>query len=128
MTVALDTFWAFDAAGDLQRIEIRRLDETLGACLEGLSSPRLFMKIDTQGFDLAVIEGAGAALDKMLALQTEVALKPIYADMQTTLCNVIPRLQARGFGVSGLFPVSRNKTDGLQIIELDCVMTRNIAA
>ena len=29
MTVGLDTFWAFDAAGDQQRIEIRRLNRYL---------------------------------------------------------------------------------------------------
>lgn len=108
-----------------ERIEVRRLDEVLGLCLEGLPQPRMYLKLDTQGYDLAVVEGAGSSLDRMLALQTEVALRSIYQDMRNTLCNTIPELEKRGFGVTGLFPITRDKDDGLQIIELDCVMIRN---
>lgn len=108
-----------------ERIEIKRLDQVLESCLAGIPTPRLYLKMDTQGYDLAVVEGAGAALSRVLALQTEVALQPIYQDMRTTLCNMVPELQRRGFRVTGLFPVTRDKTDGLQIIELDCVMIRS---
>jgi len=111
----------------IERIEIRRLDGVLESCLEGIPTPRLYPKMDTQGYDLAVVEGAGAALGRVLALQTEVALQPIYQDMRTTLCNTVPELQERGFGVTGLFPVTRDMTDGLRLIELDCVMIRSRA-
>ena len=89
------------------------------------SDARLYLKMDTQGYDLAVVEGAGATLGRVLALQTEVALQPLYQDMRTTLCNTVPELRKRGFEVTGLFPVTRDKKDGLQIIELDCVMIRS---
>jgi FkbM family methyltransferase len=105
-----------------ERIEIRRLDEVLDACLEGISNPRLYLKMDTQGYDLAVVEGAGATLARVLGLQTEVALRPIYEHMRTTLVNTVPELQKRGYEVTGLFPVTRDRKDGLRIIELDCVM------
>lgn len=111
-----------------ERIEIKRLDEVLETCLEGIPAPRLFLKIDTQGYDLAVIDGAGAELDRVLAMQTEVALRPIYQDMRNTLASIVPELQRRGYEVTGLFPVSRDKRDGLQIIEVDCVMVRSEAA
>ena len=107
-----------------EHIEIRRLDEVLDSCLEGIPTPRLYLKMDTQGYDLAVVEGAGASLARVLALQTEVALQPIYQDMRTTLCNTIPELRKRGFEVTGLFPVTRDHEEKLQIIELDCVMVR----
>lgn len=119
-----------DAFGDMlrlvrtERIEIKRLDEVLDACLDGIPAPRLFLKIDTQGYDLAVLQGAGETLRRVIAVQTEVALRPIYQDMHNTLANTVPELQRRGFGVTGLFPVTRDQRDGLQIIELDCVMVR----
>jgi FkbM family methyltransferase len=108
-----------------ERIEIKRLDEVLDFCLGGIAQPRVYLKIDTQGHDLAVVDGASTVLDRVLALQTEAALKPIYEDMPNSLCNTIPELQKRGFAVSGLFPVTRDEKDGLQIIEVDCVMTRS---
>jgi FkbM family methyltransferase len=108
-----------------ERIEINRLDEVLDSCLEGIPTPRLYLKMDTQGYDLAVVEGAGAALERVLALQTEVALIPIYQEMRTTLAGTVSELQKRGFGVTGLFPVTRDQKDGLKIIELDCVMIRS---
>ena len=122
-----ETFGEKLAIERTERIEIKRLDEVLDSCLEGIPTPRLYLKMDTQGYDLAVVEGAGAALGRVLALQTEVALQTIYQDMRTTLCNTIPELQERGFGVTGLFPVTRDVKDGLQIIELDCVMIRSRA-
>src|SRR5215472_2026465 len=71
-------------------IEIKRLDEVLEYCRRGIHSPRLYLKMDTQGHDLAVVAGAGAALDRILALLTEVTLRPICEDMRATLWNVIP--------------------------------------
>jgi hypothetical protein len=97
----------------------------LDSCLEGIPTPRVYLKMDTQGYDLAVVEGASATLDRVLALQTEVALQPIYQDMRTTLCNTVPELRKRGFEVTGLFPVTRDQKDGLQIIEFDCIMVRS---
>ena len=109
------------------RVDIKRLDEVLDACLDGIPAPRMFLKMDTQGYDLAVLEGAGETLGLVIALQTEVALKPIYQDMRTMLADFVPELQQRGFGVTGLFPVTRDTRDGLQVIELDCVMIRSAA-
>jgi FkbM family methyltransferase len=120
-----ETFGGRLAIERIERIEIKRLDDVLDSCLEGIPMPRLYLKMDTQGYDLAVVEGAGATLGRVLALQTEVALQPIYQGMSTTLCNTIPELRKWGFEVTGLFPVSRDEKDGLQIIELDCVMIRS---
>jgi FkbM family methyltransferase len=111
----------------IERVKIRRLDDVLDECLAGIPAPRLFLKMDTQGYDLAVLEGAEIMLSRVVALQTEVALHPIYQDMRSTLTNTVPELQRRGFGVTGLFPVTRDQRDGLQIIELDCVMVRSNA-
>jgi hypothetical protein len=36
-----------------------------------------FLKLDTQGFDLSVIQGANAALRSICAIQTELSVVPI---------------------------------------------------
>jgi hypothetical protein len=64
-------------------------------------------------------------LELVLGLQAEVTLKPIYANMDTTLLRMVPELKQKGFALSGLFPVSRGGHCGLEIIELDCVAIRN---
>jgi FkbM family methyltransferase len=114
-------------SGHTETIDIKRLDEILPFYVKDIAAPRLFLKMDTQGYDMAVVEGAGTHLDRFLGLQTEVALKPIYEGMQTTMCSVILAMQGRGFEVTGLFPVSRDRQDELRLIELDCVMIRGSA-
>ena len=107
-----------------ETIAIRRLADVLDDCLTGISEPRIFLKMDTQGYDLAVVNGAEAILHRVLGLQSEIAVTPIYDDMRTTMANAVPELQKRGFGLTGLFPVTYDRRDQLSIIELDCVMIR----
>ena len=114
----------FGAMPTVRRVEtvvVRRLDSVLAELLAGIREPRVFLKIDTQGYDLEVLEGAGASLDGICALQTEIAVKPIYegvGPMQQTLA----RLGELGFEITGLYPVSRDAQ--LRVIEFDCVMVR----
>ena len=107
-----------------ETIAIRRLADVLDDCLGGIWEPRLFLKMDTQGYDLAVVDGAEAILHRVLGLQSEMAVTPIYHDMRTTMSNAVPELQKRGFGLTGLFPVTYDRRDQLSIVELDCVMIR----
>lgn len=41
-------------------IQLRRLDAILSELIKGIQTPRIFMKIDTQGHDVSVIKGAAA--------------------------------------------------------------------
>jgi FkbM family methyltransferase len=82
---------------------------------------RIFLKCDTQGWDVQVLEGLGSAADRVRAIQIEVALIPIYAGMADWRL-ALNRLKEMGFDVTGFFPVSR--TPDLRAIELDCVAAR----
>lgn len=105
-----------------EEVEIRRLDDILESCLSGIQSPRLYLKLDTQGFDLEVVKGAESALANVLALQTEISFKSIYAGMPGFL-ESIQEFQARGFEVVDFWPVNF-EADDLFAIEMDCVMAR----
>ena len=84
----------------------------------------IFLKLDTQGFDLNVLDGVGAHAGRILALQSEIAVKPIY-DGMTGYMHAIAAMNGRGFELTGLFPVLRDRQ--LRIVEFDCVMVRSHA-
>lgn len=77
-----------------------------------------YLKLDTQGFDLNVLQGGEEMLSQIPALQTEVSLLPIY-DGMPTFREVYEYLTLRGFGLSAMFPVLRD--DILRAREFDCV-------
>ena len=80
-----------------------------------------FLKLDTQGFDLSVIEGAATVLSSIYFIQTELSVVPIY-DAMPTWTKVIKYLKEREFEISGLFPVNRDRSS--RVVEFDGVFVR----
>lgn len=107
---------------DTERVEIRTLDAVLPEVVQGMTAPKLFLKMDTQGFDLEVFAGAAQSLPQVLGLQTEISIQAIYQGMPDYLQSLTRYTQA-GFVLTGLYPVSRDR-ETLGLIELDCVMRR----
>lgn len=108
-----------------EEVDVWRLDHVLETCLMDISSPRIYLKLDTQGFDLSVIEGAQSILPKILALQTEVSLHNIYHGMQDFVDSVA-KFQAKGFEVIDFITINRD-IDQLCALEMDCIMARKPA-
>jgi len=107
---------------DVRRVPVRRLDEVWSDCVEGPArpdSPRIFLKIDTQGFEREVIEGAGNKLGEVRALQLEVPVRPIY-EGAASYGELFRLLDDRGFVPVALFPFSRD--DVGRVVEVDCLM------
>ena len=104
-----------------ERVEVRRLDDIFAEITRDVAEPRVYLKLDTQGWDLEVLEGAKASLDHVVAFQSEVSVVPIYGNM-STFTTSIERFDELGFALSGLFPV--NMTATFEVIEFDCVVVR----
>jgi FkbM family methyltransferase len=104
-------------------VELRRLDDVIGTCLSGIASPRIYLKMDTQGFDLEVVKGGESVLRNVLALQTEVSFKGTNHQMPGFM-ESIKEIQARGFDVADFLPVTSD-VDQLSAIEMDCIMVRS---
>lgn len=102
-----------------ETVATRRLDGLLDEALAGHEQARIYLKMDTQGFDLKVVEGASGVLHRVRALQTEVAVQRLYQGMPDFV-EAIQTLSAEGFEVTGLFPVSRDAR--LRVVEFDCIM------
>ena len=78
------------------------LDSVAPPYLEGAQVP--FLKIDTQGYESHVLDGARATLPKVRGIQMELSLVPLY-EGQRLWRECIERLEAEGFVVWGLQPV-----------------------
>jgi hypothetical protein len=100
---------------------MKRLDAILDQTTQGIANPRIFLKMDTQGWDLNVLAGATGILDRILALQSEISVKHIY-DGMTDYTDSIAAMSGMGFDPVALIPVSREF--GLRVIEFDCLMVR----
>lgn len=101
-------------------VPIRRLDDILDKIVPDIENKRIFLKMDTQGYDTEVFKGMGNKLKHVIVLQSEVSLISIYEGMPHWT-ESISIYEKAGFGVVGMFPVSR---DSDRIIEYDCLMVR----
>jgi len=114
-----ETFDELDVTGE-ERVAVRPLD-ALWPELIGAESRRVFLKTDTQGWDLQVYRGARKHLDRVLGTQCEVAVQRLYRRMPG-YHRSLKFLERRGYALTGIYPVWRD--GALRIGELDCVMAR----
>jgi len=82
---------------------------------------RPYLKMDTQGNDLAVVEGAGDTLSTFVGLQSELAIRKLY-EGAVGFAETIEAYRAKGFELSALVP--NNAGTFPVLVEIDCVMFR----
>lgn len=97
-------------------MQCRRIDTLLPELMQSHGFSRPFLKMDTQGHDLSVCEGAGEVLGRMAGVQTELGVRPIY-DGGTNYRQMIDWLEARGFAPSAFF--ANNKGHFPLLVEMD---------
>lgn len=103
-------------------VEVRRLDRILESAIEGVPTPNVLLKMDTQGFDVEVFKGAEGCLGSIRALQSEISIQPLYEGMPHYL-EALRIYEDSGFELHDLTVVARNEDGGLQ--ELNCFMVRS---
>jgi len=123
LTPLVTTTLPFSRVARSETVEVRRLDSVFDECLAGIDLPRLYLKLDTQGFDLEVLRGAEGVLKDILAAQTEVSFVPLYEGMPDWM-ESLKEFQRFGFGVVDFMPVLR-VNGSLMIMEMDCILTRS---
>jgi len=102
-------------------VACRRLDGLLPD-LDGAKSARaILLKMDTQGHDAAVVRGAGAALAGLTAVQTELAVRPLY-EGATDYRAMIALLAGAGYVPNAMF--ANNKGHFPLLVELDGLFVR----
>ncbi|MEN3953165.1 FkbM family methyltransferase [Iodidimonas sp. SYSU 1G8] len=104
-----------------EEVQVCRLDECFAGLFPGVDAPRVFLKMDTQGYDLEVFRGASGCMDQVLGLQSEVSVKAIYAGMPHYL-DALRLYEDAGFALQNLSVVGRFRTGAL--CELNALMRR----
>ncbi len=100
-------------------VAARRLDGMLGELLH--PNERAYLKLDVQGYERQVLDGAGAALARFEAIEMELSVTPLY-EGQPSLTEMLPLLAERGFRPVCLEPILLDD-DGL-LMELDGLFAR----
>ncbi len=110
----------FDVVGH-ENVPMRRLDTVLDE-LPGPRPQRIYLKIDTQGHDEAVMAGAAAIWPRVVALQVELTQDPLYHATSHAV-SVMQALRRSGFDLNATFPVFRDP--GSQaMLEFDGIFVR----
>jgi FkbM family methyltransferase len=109
------------ANADTELIQIRRLDDIAAEIPFDLRSKRIFLKIDTQGYDLEVFKGAREVLKNVVAFQSELSFLPLY-DGQPHWTDVIREYEKAGFQLASLCP---NFRQGYRYSECNCIMVKS---
>jgi hypothetical protein len=88
------------------------------ASLDGLDGATM-LKVDTQGFDLEVLRGAGPRLAGFAAVQAEAHLVTNYVGAPT-FRELLDFMDEAGFVLSAVHPASRDRKT-LELREVDCL-------
>lgn len=108
LTLREDAEYAYvlDPAGRGQaNIQLKRLDAVLPQLIEKIESPRIFIKIDTQGHDLSVLKGASGVIDSILGFQSELPAVRLYDDMPS-MATLLDYYGSCKFVPIGFYPVN----------------------
>jgi FkbM family methyltransferase len=87
---------------------------------------RPFLKLDTQGADLAVVEGAGETIKRFVGIQTELAIRQLY-EGSPSFAETLALLSAHGFEPSAFVPNNEPDSHFPMLIEIDCILFRRDA-
>jgi FkbM family methyltransferase len=109
-------------SADVVRVETVQI-ETLDAIFSGCSDRRVFLKIDTQGFEQSVLNGGKHVLPLLLGVQLELPLIHLY-DGTWKLDEAVRFMREAGFTLSQMRPVTYYSEDPVSLLEVDCIFRR----
>lgn len=101
-----------------EEIAITRLDDLLLGFLEG--DERVFLKIDTQGFEWSVLDGAPELLENVIGIQIEASIVELYSG-QHLFDEIYERLSQLGFSLWGIQNGFTDKVSG-ETLQFDMIM------
>ena len=103
-------------------VERRRLDGLFAELEARFDFRRPFLKMDTQGHDQAVCEGAAAVRERFLGIQSELAFRTLYAGSPGWR-EAMDYFEGLGFRPSAI--VANNKGHFPLLVEMDCIFVNS---
>jgi FkbM family methyltransferase len=103
-----------------EKAPLRRLDSVGLEYLRPDSVP--ILKIDTQGYEDRVLHGASGIMDRIMGLQIELSLVPLY-EGQMLFNDLIDYVKTAGFDLWGLWPEFTDPRSG-RLLQVDATFFR----
>lgn len=88
-----------------------------------IQGERLFLKIDTQGHERQVLEGAGRVLDRIYGIQLELPIAKLYEE-SWTISEGMTFMAELGFVPTHFRPNNFHPKDPIAIFDVDCIFRR----
>jgi FkbM family methyltransferase len=107
-----------------EKIEVRRLDSVFDSLCS--AEDRVMLKIDTQGYEKRVLDGAEKVLPRIALLQLEMSLIPLYQG-ETLFHEMCPFLARKGFQLVAVEPGMNDEKTG-RLFQLDGIFERGSGA
>lgn len=104
---------------DVVRVETVPI-ETLDAIFAEFAGSRVFLKIDTQGFERNVLNGGKQVLSSLLGVQLELPLIHLYQGTWR-FDEALRFMREAGFTLAQMRPVTYYSEDPVSLLEVDCV-------
>jgi FkbM family methyltransferase len=103
-----------------ESVPIARLDTVVAEYLVGAQAP--FLKIDAQGYEWQILDGAIQTMPKLRGMLLELSLVPLYEGQHLWL-ETITRLEQLGFQLWALHPAFTDPRD-YRILQMDGIFYR----
>jgi FkbM family methyltransferase len=103
-----------------EEVALRRLDAVFAAHVA--VSETVFLKLDTQGSERAILDGAAGILDRLAGIQLELSLLPLY-DGEATYLEMLRLIEGWGFAPHLFIPGPFSKRLNRQL-QMDGVLFR----
>lgn len=104
-------------------VTIRTLDDVVPELIASHGVKNFYLKMDTQGFDLAVLRGARRVMGSIVALQSEACNVRLYGDAPD-FQTMTAAYREMGLVISNVFPAYIDER--LRAIDLDCILVKDI--
>jgi FkbM family methyltransferase len=107
-----------------EEIEIKKLDSIFNFfCKE---EDRVMIKIDTQGYEKKVIEGATESLNRIIIIQLEMSIVPLYEN-EMLFIDMINYLDKKGFQLFSFENGFSDRTSG-RVLQVDGIFVKKTFA
>ena len=104
-----------------ETIRIAKLDSVFRD--HSQAGDRVLLKLDTQGYEYQVLQGATASLPYIVGLQIEMSLVPLY-EGEKRFSEMVPYVTSLGFSLMSIEPVFRDSATG-QMLAVDGTFYRD---
>lgn len=121
----LDSHYDADQASKIigkEQVEVKPLNQLLPEYAK--SDDRIFVKIDAQGFEKNILEGASDVISRIQGFEVEISHIPLYENQVWLFHDTLKFMDDHGFHLKSLTPAFTNPTTGM-VLQSNAIFFRD---